>query len=511
MIRVLLADDEPLIRYGIKASVDWEREGFRLVADVANGADALAVMETETIDILITDIKMPIMDGLALTKKAMALHPGIKVVFVSSYNDFEYVREGLRLGVVDYILKPSLEPEDLLQIVKKCAEAIRAEGRVPRDAAEDDLRERRGYEHTLKRFLVHRSQAAPAGRFPPWLDGAYTAAYAALHRQGEADGFLNKSIVADSFVDLFYAENPRGIVFPTSESEMFCLLPFEEAPERRFGKLRDAMRSENGTDVSFGCVASRGTDDLQRAYDCSKQACRRSFFRGAGIYRFEEADPSIRDASGEDLPRMLESIPDPNGEALAEAVGRWRARWTAGGKPPDALKEEACRVLSQRFKHAIDPYALVECFDLLFASETFDELCRRLLEQIAELSKIGPELAAPQNPVGKALEYIRRHYLETITLQQVADYVHVSKNYFSILFKKTMGCNFIDYLIDLRIQKAKELLLRTDLKIYEIAEQSGFNDTKYFSKLFKKVIGLSPNEFRECHGMVPLERQKERP
>jgi two-component system response regulator YesN len=165
------------------------------------------------------------------------------------------------------------------------------------------------------------------------------------------------------------------------------------------------------------------------------------------------------------------------------------------------LKEEACRVLSVMFKQTADPYALVESFDLLFQSESLDELCARLMEQVDELRKHGWEKAAEidsKSPVAQAIEYIRSHYTETITLQQVADHVHVSKNYFSILFKQTTGQNFIDYLINLRIERAKELLMTTELKVYEVAEQSGFNDTKYFSKLFKKVTGVSPVDYREA-------------
>lgn len=251
----MIVDDEPIIRFGIKALIDWNEEGCQVVGEHANGAAALDAMRSQPVDIVIADIKMPLMDGLTLTREVMKLKPACKVILVSSYNDFEYVREGLKLGVVDYILKHSLEPEELLEALRKCKERLTEEAREPETAES-------------------RSHVPP------------------------------------------------------------------------------------------------GDDDLH----------------------------------------------------------------------------------------------------------------------------------AEHHPIEKALEYIGKHDLKTITLQRVAKAVHVSKNYFSVLFKKTTGHNFIDYVIQLRLEKAKGLLAESNLKIYVIAEQAGFRDVKYFSKLFKKSCGLSPVDYRMRYG-----------
>ncbi|MFD0673188.1 response regulator [Cohnella sp. GCM10027633] len=262
MYRVMIVDDEPVIRFGIKALIDWNKEGFEVIGEYANGVVALDTMLSQPADVLITDIKMPMMDGLALSREAMKLNPACKVVLVSSHNDFEFVREGLKMGAVDYMLKHSLEPEDLLSALRKCKELLQA------------------------------SASAPGG---------------------------------------------HALAQPTTE-----------------------------------------------------------------------------------------------------------ARQPAGGGADEG--------------------------------------------------------ASDQDPIGRALAYIGSRDLKTITLQQVADAVHVSKNYFSVLFKKTTGHNFIDYVIGLRLEKAKGLLADSNLKIYVIAEQAGFNDVKYFSKLFKKNCGLSPIDYRLRHG-----------
>jgi two-component system, response regulator YesN len=509
MLRVMIVDDEPVIRYGIKASVDWEREGFRVVGDFANGADALRSLETEPADILITDIKMPVMDGLELTRRALALYPQLKVILVSSYNDFEYVREGLKLGVADYILKPTLEPEDLLQLVRKCEEQIREnerlENRLRGVQAVEAERNRRMYEHGLKRFLVHRAEHLLEGGYPLWLDGRYLGVYGTLHRTGalgEKYGFLHKSIALDAITDVFYERYPRGVALPFADSELFFLLPADEKTERALVNLQEAMAKESGTGVSFGCAEGTGSGALMQVFQQSLEACRHCFFAGEGIYchgRIKEAVPQ----EPIDLPNLLQASPEPGDARLMEWIESWRLCYRSGGKTPLELKEQACKVLSVLFKQNADPYVLVEAFDRLYQAETLDELCALLQEQIAELHKLALDKLdhlSAHNPVAKALEYIRSHYLETLTLQQVADYVHVSKNYFSILFKKTTEQNFIDFVINLRIQRAKELLADKSLKIYEVAEQSGFNDVKYFSKLFKKITGFSPIDYREFQG-----------
>ncbi|WP_199617348.1 response regulator transcription factor [Paenibacillus alkalitolerans] len=508
MFRVIIVDDEPVIRFGIKASVDWEREGFRVTGDYANGADALEAMKAAPADILITDIKMPLMDGLTLTRRALEFHPQLKVILVSSYSEFDYVREGLKLGVADYILKPTLEPEDLLDVVKKCSEKIREEARLESRligvrSAELERR-RRSYEQGLKRYLIDKSDGLPADS-PSWLNEPYAAVYVMLNRVNaleETYGFLHKSIVLDQLVDALYRRIPEGIAFPAAENELFLLLPGGgEHLSNELVLLKMALEEEIGTTVSLGYDTGEDADGVKSCFHNSKAACGRRFFEGEGIYRYESM---IRNAERDDrhLPMMVQTVPSHSGDQLCEIIGRWRSRWSSGGKSPSALKEEACRVLSMLFKHSADPYALVESFDRMFKSETLEELCELLEEQALELRKHNSdnvERLASHNPVDKALEFIREHYLEPLTLQQVADYVHVSKNYFSILFKKTTEQNFIDFIIHLRIEKAKELLAGTDLKIYEVAERSGFNDVKYFSKLFKKMSGLTPIEYRDNH------------
>ncbi|WP_198510249.1 response regulator, partial [Bacillus solitudinis] len=124
MYNIIIVDDEPVIRSGLKASVEWDKEGLSLLGDFSNGEEAFSIMKENHVDILITDIKMPIMDGLTLMKKALNLYPKLIVILISSYNEFAYVKEGIKYGAIDYVLKPTLEQEEFLQLIQKCVKRL---------------------------------------------------------------------------------------------------------------------------------------------------------------------------------------------------------------------------------------------------------------------------------------------------------------------------------------------------------------------------------------------------
>lgn len=513
MWRAMIVDDEPVIRFGIKASVNWAQEDIVVAADCANGAEALQRLAADPVDILITDIKMPLMDGLTLTRKALELNPAMKVILVSSHNDFEYVREGLKLGVADYILKHTLEPEELLAIVRKCRGMLEKDrhdrSRLLGMDHDELTQRRRRYESELKVHLIQSGEPLAEGGYPAWLDEKYAALCIRLNRVyaiEEQYGYLYKSVLLDQLSEALYDEVPEGIAAQTADNELLFLAPIMsengEQAELLRGGLKELLEEDGGASVNIGYAEGSQGSEVRDVFALGQLACDRSFFEGSGVYRHTHDAVPHRD--GKHLPSIIRADGNASASAsverIAELLAEWRNDWAQGGCPPVALKEQASRVLSMLFKHNVDPYALVESFDRLFKTETLAELCETTKQCHSELNKARLEsfdAGAAHHPIDKALDYIRAHYLESLTLQQVADYVHVSKNYFSILFKKMTGQNFIDYVITLRFQKAKELLASTELKVYEVAEKSGFNDVKYFGKLFKKLSGHSPIDYRE--------------
>ena len=123
--KVVLADDEPIIRCGIASCIPWQEAGFELAGTASNGREALQICAREHIDVIISDIRMPVMDGLELVREAKKINPGVKAVMVSSYSEFQYAQEAVKSGVVvDYLLKPTMDPEDLVEVLKRCKERL---------------------------------------------------------------------------------------------------------------------------------------------------------------------------------------------------------------------------------------------------------------------------------------------------------------------------------------------------------------------------------------------------
>jgi len=511
MWKAIIVDDEPIIRFGIKASINWQQEGIEIVADCANGAEALHLIQQKTIDILITDIKMPIMDGLALTRHALEHNPNMKVILVSSYNDFDYVREGLKLGVVDYILKHTLEPEELLTVIATCKTQLEQEKREATQTSSMGMNglidQRRHFENKLKHYIIQSSVQLADGDYPEWMNSHYIAFCIRLNGVSaieEKHGYLYKSILLEQFAEALYGEVPQGLVIQTAENELLFLMPTSleglQPDELIQRALRKLLEEDHTISVSIGYADGDKGIDVRQLFELSKKACERGFFEGSGVYHYH--DGNVKQREGINLPELFQSEAAYSEGNIEELINMWYSDWIEGGCEPRFLKEQACRVVSMKFKHNLDPHVLVEIFDRMFKTETLLELCESLKLSIVELRKNrldSIELGVTHHPVDQALDYINRNYLEAMTLQQVADAVHVSKNYLSLLFKKVTGQNFIDYLIMLRIQKAKEMLTGTSFKVYEVAEKSGFNDVKYFSKLFKKMTGHSPVGYREYY------------
>lgn len=517
MIRVLIVDDEPVSRNGIHAFIDWDQEGMSAEGDCSNGVEALAAMERCSFDILITDIKMPLMNGIQLMKQAMELYPSLKVILISSYSDFEYVKEGLKLGAVDYLLKPTLEPEELLAVLKRCISMLEDERNKAREMNEylqgAMYRERKLLEQEIKRSIVQGDHfPLSTGWAPAWLDKSYACVYLMLdgaEEWRENHGYLYVQLLLEELQEMFYVRMKEGASLLVSESSLFLIYPEQEGEvEGQISQWKTLLETERGISTSAGYTVEQGAGSILKGFADSAAACQRRFFEGpGGLYMWNGPEGALEKAMTgakevHDWTPFYEMI--RNGDPVSSAVEFALERWKNGIMNPEQIKQEACSLLSGAYQLLSDAESMLsEELELLRRAETLEQLAAVLICQLEEIGK--PFIAKPIDSgyggqmITKALEYIAAHYTKNLTLQGVADIVHLSKSYFSLLFKKQTGRNFIDYLIELRIWEAKRLLAQNDSKIYDVAREAGFNDVKYFSKVFKKGTGFTPMEYREKH------------
>ncbi|MGM7723162.1 response regulator transcription factor [Metabacillus sp. Hm71] len=507
MYTVIIVDDEPIIRFGLKSSINWERENLQLLGDFSNGQQALHAMEnTSCVDILITDIKMPVMDGLTLMKKALRLNPKLKVVLVSSYNEFEYVREGLTHGAVDYLLKPTLEPESFLKTIQKCVQKIDEEQTIKQklDIVErtERLQVRKKIEQEMKRILF-KKETVNDNRMKERCHLPFLVVCMRMKQIGmveEKYGFLYKSLIFEEIQECFYMEEEDGVCFPIGENELLFFIKKNGDPLAVTHQLIAKIEKQTNISFSFGYDVITKWTEIIDGYRRSLFASQRHFFyenEHVFTYRAPE-QTSFEPISKGQITGLL-----PYEEAKIKSFLQERyQQWASEHMTPASIKSEACDILTTLFL-SLDHALLLEKCSEIEACESLHDLRHQLMIKIDECHQLlSDQKSKPYSDnelLDKALYYIHEHYTQDLTLQNVADHIHISRNYFSILFKRYLEQNFIDYVIDLRVKKAKELLLHTTLKVYEVARKSGFNDVKYFSKLFKKVTGLSPGDFRIHH------------
>ncbi|MFD2328278.1 response regulator [Cohnella sp. GCM10020058] len=498
----MIVDDEPIIRLGIKASIEWERLSLRFAGEYANGAEALNALRETPADILITDIKMPLMDGLELTRQARALRPSTKVILISSYNDFDYVRQGIVLGAKDYILKATMEPEELNRVIGGCVEAIRQEVETAHKLdlyrKGEDMLSRRQLEQNMRRLLAQEQEGLER-EFAERFETGYLLVRAAVDRLDDLlqqYGQLHVGILMDDLKDVFYRHCPGGIGFVSGEGELLLLLDRAHESASRVAALKSELEREDGVSLSVGYVERGAPGGWSASWEWTRHVYDRRFFDGAaGIHGRDDTEAGKqRDDGGQSRPA---SPTEETGLRVSELLLKWgRMKYDM-----KRVKQEASELFSRLFVRRLEPALLLAYYHQFMKAETLPELGELLENGLRD----GEQLPHAERTsvsgliVHKAMAYIRENYTQELTLQMVADHVHMSRNYFSVLFKKQTQHNFIDYIIQLRIAKAKELLGDRSAKVYEVAELTGFNDVKYFSKLFKKMTGSTPVDYRD-HG-----------
>ncbi|MDR4945193.1 response regulator transcription factor [Neobacillus cucumis] len=516
MYRIMIVDDEPVIRKGISAFIDWGKEEITVEDQYGNGVEALAALEKNPYDILITDIKMPLINGIELMKQAINLYPWLKVILISNYSDFEYVKEGLKLGAVDYLLKLTLKKDDLLDVLRRCISMLEEEQK--KDSELNHYQQnavylkRKKVEQEIKRLIVQEKTILSSREWAPaWLEKPYACVYLLLDKAEEwkeNHGYLYVQFLLEEWQKMFYERMDKGVSLIVAESGMFFILPdYNGDAQRWFLQWKQLLEMKWKVSISAGFVTEQGLGSILKGFDNSQLACQRRFFEGLGklfCMNFETPIEKAQRVKQEplDWTPFFEMISngDPISSAIEFAVKHWKNR----DLKPGQVKHEAFSLLSgacQLYGEA--GLQLLEQHDSLCRAETMEQMLSVLKDQLEEIrTSFIPKPADKgydEQLITKALEYIAAHYTENLTLQSVADTVHLSKSYFSLYFKKQTGRNFIDYLIELRIREAKKLLVQKERRIYDVAQVAGFKDVKYFSKVFKKVTGFTPMEYREKH------------
>ncbi len=526
MYRFLMVDDEEIVRRGFTDKIDWKSLGFEFLEPCRDGREAIEAIDSLHPDVVMTDIYMPHVDGLAVAAYAAENCPDTLVVILSGYDEFEYAQKAIRTKVFDYVLKP-VTSRELGNLVVKLKAKLDADRRSRED--ETMLKERadRGESLLKVRSLLDIVSGTPGiseekfrdlfGFSPKGLACVAVVAERppsipegqAGEGAGAADGLLPQPLAQAA------GSARRALVFRPREDRE-AVLVFEadaQSCDRQAEIVGVKAVAASGPETTVGIGrAYESWVDASRTYDEATAALACRLVTEAGkAFRYTQAredDPAciaeLRSRS-EKLCRSL--LSGDAAETGAQADAFFRAMRGAG-LSPQRIRHE----IDDLFATILDDFGGLGVSSATVARELGIDYYRtverlRTAEEVqAVLSRLSVfaatalasrNLPLPQWKVLDFKEYLARHYAEEdLHIQKVADSLSISASYLSKLVKRHLNKSFVDYLTEFRLARARELLATTDLMTYEIAEACGYPDARYFSSLFKKHAGITPSEFR---------------
>jgi two-component system response regulator YesN len=543
-LKMLIVDDEPVICQGLRLTIPWHELGVSVVGEAYNGRQALRLAKEHNVDLILTDVKMPEMDGLALAEALRREMPHVRIVMISGYDEFAYAQQALRLGVKDYLLKP-VDIDELWQLVQKLVNERKNEVNVARRERKEALT-RWVMSHILHLpvpFTVMEDDLISGFR-GFWLCVSELDAYADIEQwlsEAEMDELKSRwQRFVEQVLDVAEgdpATEPESVPTELATGEIIsffshpnCLVTVHlfvgtsTAWERGSGVQEtlisrlERINSEwkGPSRLCFGVAAPfRDFSRLHEAYEQAKTALQhkvcdecRCVFSAENVYRTKQGNQTRHDPYFDlrELERQLvEAILQNDVETLTTTVESMFQCF----RTQNYFLDEAFYVL-QEIRYVIE-HRLRDFLDEDTASvfltgdidlrryNTYPLLKKLFLEDVLTLAQILQNGKRGKNHwlVERAKRYIEENFHKELRAFDVARAINITPNYFSALFKQELGKSFSEYLNELRVEKAKHLLTETSCRVFEIAEQVGYKDYKYFVHVFKKLTGVTPTSYRK--------------
>lgn len=532
-IKVFLVEDEMVIRNGIVKSINWEKEGYRLVGEASDGELAYPMILKEKPDILLTDIKMPFMDGLELSRLVKQELPDTKILIFSGYDEFEYAKEAIRIGVTEYLLKP-VSSAQLLEVMRRISKQIeqdREEREILRqyqeDMKENVERERQNFFSHVIRGEVSIGEAVKNGK-KYGMDlsaGFYSIILFKIFSTPE-ENIVSEHIwkicekietkVDEISYAYYFQRGIDGWVFLlTAESKE----QMEERQKNLCDCLAEIMKNERKVEYfgGIGKPVERIRNLGQSFRDAERIFAERftrqsnqflSGFEKMDVYKDDEFQIKDLGDVGKSREMIEKFLNNGTKEELEEFMDTYFIR----------MKEDKLQSTLMRQYIIMDIYIVIMsfCEKIDAVNHDYQQETEKLKSTIQNMNSVSEIRSYITYMLNQAIELrdsiskkryadiikaaekmISEHYMsEEISLNSVADSVGMSPSYFSSVFSKESGKTFVEFLTETRMEKAKELLMCSALKTSEIGYEVGYKDPHYFSYIFKKTQGCSPKDYR---------------
>ncbi len=529
MYKIFLVDDEVIVRHGIRDCINWEQTDFVFSGEAPDGEFALPLIMEIKPDILITDIKMPFMDGLELSQVVRKNMPWVKIIILSGHDEFGYAREAMRIGVTEYLLKP-VTADDLLESLEKVKALIINEKKERENAEKIKKQLAENAPLFRDKFL----NELLLGMVPPVevidnceklniniISKFYIVEILELEmsQKDASGGEYTEVLQAETLIDNIVSKNTEIIKFRRMLGEIIVIIKGDnpQSMEETAYSLAQALKYEVERKtacilgISIGSVRER-IKGITQSYKEADEIKNYRYVYGKrrilGINDIKSDMESKKDFIKIDMNNTFDFFKC----GLKSDVGFFVNKFIDNLNEIDMKSPIYIHYLfmdvvisASRFINEIGgeienliPWSKnLESFVAGIDSiEKFGELTEYTLNKVLEFRDTRVEKKY-DSIIKKAKEYIHSNYANSnISLISVASYVNVSPSHFSTIFSQEAGENFIEYLTKVRVKKAMELLKTTSLKSSEIAYNVGYNDPHYFCYIFKKAIGITPKEYR---------------
>lgn len=544
MLKIFLAEDEVVVRETIKRMIPWEELGFELVGEAADGEMALPLLLRQQPDLLITDIKMPFMDGLTLARLAKKEIPGLKVVILSGYDDFNYAKQAIGIGVEDYLLKP-ITKNALIERLSEIRSRYEHE-KTQKEYYEKFQREMQAYEKNSSRDFFEALVGGSMDMMEVYkraeklgLDivaEAYNVLIFTMNCDedfsGQRDEYSSWEAESLELLENFFAGHSSTMLFRSNIFSYGVLLKgqretIEENTRACVDEIRKILSRQDGRREWFLAVGQsvERLSQIQKSYHTASRAFSQRYLYDENILYYDEMEtmehPSGQAETEDNAYLQKVDVNALNPAILQKFLSNGLQEETEnfvkdyfyaiGQEPMESLVFRNYVILNVRFS-VISFIKGLGCdtneMESADTEEVLAESGKNMESAIAYAKKMISQAIEirDQNSGNKnrsilktAVDFIDSHYMdEEISLNTVANVANVSSNHFSALFSQNMGQTFIEYLTTLRMNKAKELLRCTGMRSSEIAGEIGYKDAHYFSYLFKKTQGMTPSDYRKA-------------
>lgn len=544
MLKIFLAEDEVVVRETIKRMIPWEELGFELVGEAADGEMALPLLIRQQPDLLITDIKMPFMDGLTLARLAKKEIPGLKVVILSGYDDFNYAKQAIGIGVEDYLLKP-ITKNALIERLSEIRSRYEHE-KTQKEYYEKFQREMQAYEKNSSRDFFEALVGGSMDMMEVYkraeklgLDivaEAYNVLIFTMNCDedfsGQRDEYSSWEAESLELLENFFAGHSSAMLFRSNIFSYGVLLKgqretIEENTRACVDEIRKILSRQDGRREWFLAVGQSvdRLSQIQKSYHTASRAFSQRYLYDENILYYDEMEtmehPGGQAETEDNAYLQKVDVNALNPAILQKFLSNGLQEETEnfvkdyfyaiGQEPMESLVFRNYVILNVRFS-VISFIKGLGCdtneMESADTEEVLAESGKNVESAIAYAKKMISQAIEirDQNSGNKnrsilktAVDFIDSHYMdEEISLNTVANVANVSSNHFSALFSQNMGQTFIEYLTTLRMNKAKELLRCTGMRSSEIAGEIGYKDAHYFSYLFKKTQGMTPSDYRKA-------------